>query len=329
MEATWLENLRAFARRNRPSQKPQLWENFPLAMRRRIEFEVAHRLSDDWLDRGHVVTLSQVGFDDGRPPLRMQVIPRELMNKALYLYGTFEISETRLTQALLHPGMTLIDVGANIGYYSLVGARLVGPTGVVHSFEPNAAVRSRLADHVEMNGFRNIVLHDRAVTRSSGTIKFYVSAVRENDGISSTIPREGLENVAAEVPCVSLDEFVAAAGLGHVDLVKIDVEGAELDVFEGGRRVLGAAEGPALLFESFDIEAILPTLRDLGYHARRLHYTLSGGLELRALDDASENLFAAYEAPNYFALKDAARFEEVLRRANANRPAVFEWLGGL
>src|SRR5258708_23981094 len=118
MDGSWVESLKTVARRNRPSRKPQLWENVPMALHRRIEFEVSRRLSPGWLDRPRIINLSEVGFEDGHVPLRMEVVPREVMNKALFLYGTFEISETRLVQSLLRPGMTFVDVGANIGYYT-------------------------------------------------------------------------------------------------------------------------------------------------------------------------------------------------------------------
>jgi hypothetical protein len=100
---SWVERIKTVALRNRPSQKPQLWENLPFGLRRRLQFEASRRFNDGWLDQAHVITLSQVGFEDDRPPLQMEVTPREEMNKALFLYGALEISETRLIQALLRP----------------------------------------------------------------------------------------------------------------------------------------------------------------------------------------------------------------------------------
>src|ERR1022692_1829889 len=131
MQGVWTRLL-DLTLRNRPSRKPQLWEDSSLALWRRIAFEVGHRLREDWLDRTQVIALSRVGFPARSPTLRMEVLPSEMMNRAIYLYGTFEISETRLVQAFLRPGMTFIDVGANIGYYTLIAARLVGENGVVH-----------------------------------------------------------------------------------------------------------------------------------------------------------------------------------------------------
>jgi FkbM family methyltransferase len=327
MDIGWAERIKTVVGRNLPSQKPQLWENFALAVRRRVQFEVGHRMHADWLDRLHVVELSRVGFDDGQPPLRMEVMPREVMNKALFLYGTFEISETRLFQSVLRPGMTFIDVGANIGYYTLLGGRMVGPSGAVHAFEPNPAVRERLSANVALNGLTNVDVEGRAMTRTSGTVRFYVSAIEHNSGISSIVPNNGLEDVGREVPCVSLDDFAASLGGRRVDVLKMDIEGAELDVIEGGRGLLDSAEAPVLLFESFKVEPLLEALTRFGYHVRRLHYTLEGGLELPRADEPVKSLFDGYESPNYFASKDPAVFDVVVAQANVKRSATLRWLG--
>jgi FkbM family methyltransferase len=327
MDGTWVDKLRTVADRNRPRSKPQLWENFGLAVRRRLAFEVKHRVSPGWLDQPQTIELSGVGFDDGRPPLRMEIVPREVMSKALFLYGTFEISETRLFQAFLRPGMTLVDVGANIGCHTLLGARLVGPSGAVYSFEPNAAVRERLERNVALNGFDNVQVRAQAMAARSGELRFYVSAVPENTGISSIVPGPGLGTEGEVVDAVSLDDFAAQLGDRHIDLFKMDIEGAELQVIEGGRGLLARPDAPALLFESFKVEPLLEALRGLGYQIRRLHYQLATGLELPDADAPLRSLFDGYESPNYFAAKDPAVFAAVIARANAARSSSLRFLG--
>src|SRR6185312_4727225 len=114
-------NPRALAQtlwRNRPSLKPQLWEDFGLALRRRAEFEVRRRIDPKWLDDTVTIRLSDVGFPQGGPSIRLKVRPRDVTNQTMFLYGVFEISETRLIQTLLRPGMVFVDVGANVGYYT-------------------------------------------------------------------------------------------------------------------------------------------------------------------------------------------------------------------
>jgi FkbM family methyltransferase len=321
------EKLKTVASRNRPSQKPQLWENLLLALRRRVEFEISRRLSADWLDRPHIVRLSQVGFDDKQPPLRMKVVPREVMNKSLFLYGALEVSETRLVQALLRPGMCMLDVGANIGFYTLVGARIVGRGGVVHAFEPNAVVRTELAANLELNGFHNVVIHNEAMASQSGSVRFYVSTWSENSGISSIIPGDGLSAAGEDVPCITLDDFAATLEPRHIDVLKMDIEGAELDVIKGGRRLLGRMDAPALLFEAVGVEPLVDVLRTLGYHVRKLDYTLATGLEMRRPEDKAKSIFSLYEPPNYFAVKDPAQFDLISANANARRLPALQLLG--
>jgi FkbM family methyltransferase len=320
-----LEKIRAVALRNRPSRKPQLWEDFPLAFRRRLAFEIRQRRAG-WLDREHVVELSSIGFPPGSASLRIEVVPRDMTNRAMYLYGGFEISETRLVQALLAPGMTFLDVGANIGYYTLVAGRLVGGSGSVHCFEPNRAMRERLERNVQRNALANVVVHDEAVARSSGQVEFFVSTWDANQGISSLLPGRGREERRV-VPSITLDEFAASLGGRRIDLIKMDIEGAEPQAIEGGRTTFGAPEAPGLIFEAAEVAPMAALLLPLGYKIRRLHYTLAGGLELPEADAPVESLFASYEAPNYFAAKTDAVFERALARANRARSPFLRMLG--
>jgi FkbM family methyltransferase len=324
----WLEKLRALARSNRPSQKPQLWENLPLALRRRVKFEISRRVSSGWLDQPQVVDLSQIGFD-GRPGLRMEIVPREFMNQALFLYGTVEISETRLVQAMLRPGMCFVDVGANIGYYTVIAARLLGPSGTVHSFEPNASVRSSLVKNLELNAFHNVVVHDEAVTSESGSVLFYKSEWTENSGISSILPGDGRSEQGERVPSVSLDDFAEAISPVRIDLLKIDIEGAELDAIKGGERLLSRADAPAILFESFDVGPSGAALDRLGYDVRRVDYSLGSGIQLKRPDVVTESVFSSYEAPNYVAVKDRGMLDRLIAHSNAARLSAFKVLGKL
>jgi len=326
--ASW-NVLREVASRNRPSRKPQFWENVRLATRRRFELEIGRRLDAHWLDAPRVIDLSSTGFPDGQPPLRIEVTPREMINRAIFLYGTFEISETRLVQAFLRPGMTFLDVGAHIGYYTLIAARLVGEAGRVHSFEPGAATRAHLEANVARNHLGNVEIHVQALAEQTGEVGFWPSTLASNQGISSIIASGDGQAAPVMVPSLSLDDFAASLGGRRIDFLKMDIEGAELQVIRGGQRLLGGAEAPPMIFEAHQLAPVASALRALGYRIRRLHYTLEHGLELPDADARFESLFAAYEAPNYFAAKDEAIFDQVLRRANSSRPRLLRMLGRL
>jgi FkbM family methyltransferase len=146
----------------------------------------------------------------------------------------------------LRPGMTFYDVGANIGFFSLLGARLVGASGRVIAFEADPEVAARLREHVARNEFPWISVEQKAVWSEGRSVFFE----RIDPGKS---PDRGLGRVvesgsgdAIRVEAVSLDDFVK--GAAAPDFVKCDVEGAEVEVFCGMERLL-REKRPAILCE--------------------------------------------------------------------------------
>ena len=90
-------------------------------------------------------------------------------------------------QAFLRPGMAVLDIGANIGYFTLVASPRVGVSGLVESFDLHDEIRRRLVRNVEQNGLANVTVRSEALARASGETRFYSSADAANQGISSTI----------------------------------------------------------------------------------------------------------------------------------------------
>jgi FkbM family methyltransferase len=147
--------------------------------------------------------------------------------------------ETEVQKALyehLTPGMTFYDVGANIGFFSLLAARLTGPSGRVVAFEADPEIAGRLREHGKRNGFSWLSVEEKAVCAESGASFF----LRCDPGTS---PDRGLGRVVAvpgaatiQVQSVSLDDYVQRSPAP--DFIKCDVEGAEVEVFQGARRLL-------------------------------------------------------------------------------------------
>ncbi|HUQ68743.1 MAG TPA: FkbM family methyltransferase [Planctomycetaceae bacterium] len=160
----------------------------------------------------------------------------------------FEPETTRRLLETLQAGQTVLDVGANRGYVTLIAALKVGPAGRVHSFEPNPQVRAELAAHVQMNGVadRATICSDALSDRSDQDATFFVSTFDRNSGLSSLTPsRELLElrmlspEHTITVRTNTLDRYAEQQGLiAPIDLIKIDVEGAELMVLHGAERTL-------------------------------------------------------------------------------------------
>jgi hypothetical protein len=301
MDRRWIDRLKQVMRRNLPSQKPQLWEDVPLAMRRRIEIETFRRVRSDWMDTPHVVDLSRVGMGPMDTPPRMSLSLRDGVAMSLFLYGTYEIAATRLMQAFLKPGMTFVDVGAKIGYHSLLAVGAIRDATAVYAFEPNAATRARLEENLRLNGLLGRVrVRPEVVGRTSGWVS------------------------------LSLDDLAATLPDGRtVDLIKIDAPGSELDVLAGARGLLARAGGPAILVQSTDIAAVRAVLEPHRYAIRRLDYTLARGLEFVEVDTAFEGIFDTYDRPSYFAVKRPELFGVTGKWANTRRSPALRALGRL
>lgn len=184
--------------------------------------------------------------------------------------GTGEPEVQLALQRHLRPGMTFYDIGANIGFFSLLAARLIGPKGRVVAFEADPEVAQRLRSHVERNQFFTISIEQRAVWSKTGAVPF----MRTDP---ATSPDRGLGHVVAnssavtiQVQAVCLDDFCQTAR--PPDFLKCDVEGAEVEVFDGARRLLREIH-PILLCETHSQEnrrILLDRFARLGYKCESL-----------------------------------------------------------
>ena len=142
--------------------------------------------------------------------------------------------ETRILEQLIKPGMTVVDIGANIGYYSLLFARCVGPHGKVFAFEPDPTNLELLKKNVERSGQNNIIIIPRAVTHCSGKIELYLCQYNPGDHRIFD-SHDGRAHIS--IPSVSLDDYFLNLK-SPIDFIKIDVQGAEDSVVCGMSRLL-------------------------------------------------------------------------------------------
>ncbi len=149
-------------------------------------------------------------------------------NYEKYTFGFFD--------KFVREGDTILDIGAHIGLFAVVGAKIVGHGGTVYSFEPTPYTRSVLKEVVELNKVADIVkVRDEAVTDSVGVITFWDTGDRISNA-NSTIPTERMVD-HYEIPCTTIDAFVEQNHL-YVNCIKIDVEGAELNLLRGAQKTL-------------------------------------------------------------------------------------------
>ncbi|HVS90089.1 MAG TPA: FkbM family methyltransferase [Candidatus Acidoferrum sp.] len=201
----------------------------------------------------------------------------------------FEHDELSFVQRYLRPGMTVLDVGAHHGLYTLLASKLVGSSGRVFSFEPSPRERRKLRLHIAFNLCRNVTVQALALGSQEASADLFVvqgaqtgcNSLRPPDVVSGTAP--------LPVRVSTLDGWLQTAGLNRVDFVKLDVEGAELEVLKGAAKLLDQSARPVILAEVQDVRTapwgyrakeILKHLNDAGYVWFRL---LPGG-SLQELD---------------------------------------------
>jgi FkbM family methyltransferase len=168
----------------------------------------------------------------------------------------FEAAERRFHQAFLRQGDVYVDIGANIGIFTVIAARKVGRTGRVYDFEPIAATYDRLQQNIALNRCKNVSTYPLALSDAPGRAEMTIST-DGFDGRNSMAKPTGGEHFALETVSLStLDAFVAENDLaGRITMVKIDVEGWENHVLAGAGRTFSAPDAPLLQVE-FTEEAL-------------------------------------------------------------------------
>ena len=167
--------------------------------------------------------------------------------------GNFEEGERRFVERFLRPGMVVLDIGAHHGFYTMLAARKVGMSGRVIAFEPSPREHQRLLRHLRMNRLTaNVVVSDLALDRSKGEDTLFVVEGRDT-GCNSLRPPVADEPIRTmRVQKTSLDSFLDEGKILKVDFIKMDVEGAELNVMEGATELLGRRPRPVILAELAD-----------------------------------------------------------------------------
>lgn len=205
------------------------------------------------------------------------------------LAGTEYEAEMEWFLDQLKPGQTFLDVGANIGIYSLHASRRVGPQGNIHAFEPTPETFDMLTANISKNRLLNIRTCAKALADKSGILYLIADGRPASNSTSSEADRaSGLNQIEA----TTLDEYRDSNPGMKVDFIKVDIEGGERAFFEGGRRAL-SEDKPLILFESEHTGPDFPErklLREIGY---RLYVLENGNLvEISCDSQIRSNLIA-------------------------------------
>ncbi len=185
-------------------------------------------------------------------------------------HGVYEPFETNLFFKEIKAGQTVVDVGANIGYYTLLAARLVGPEGKVYAFEPDPTNFALLQKNVEANGYTNVVLSTHALSHRNTKAKLYLNPANRGD---HRIYDSGVGRETVPIDTVTLDSYLGKK-TGRVDFIKMDIQGAEPLALEGMKKTIKANKGLKLITEfspdsiklcGSDPKKYLTTLQALGF----------------------------------------------------------------
>jgi FkbM family methyltransferase len=168
---------------------------------------------------------------------------------AIHMGLDFEPEPTALVRRLLREGDTVVDVGANFGWYTTLCAQVVGASGHVYAFEPVPATYDRLNENLDLNDLHHRVSAVRAaVAERSGEATVYVFD-KTSHACASLADFDETDCRSISAPMVDLNSFLDAHSVKHVDFLKCDVEGSELAVLKGCDRLLRSRNSPIILVE--------------------------------------------------------------------------------
>ena len=188
--------------------------------------------------------------------------------------GTYEYDkQLKFTQYIKH-GDCVYDIGAHVGFYTLLSSVLVGETGFVYSFEPFPRNQEYLQKHVELNNLQNVMPYGNAVGNTENTVYF---EVHETSSMGKVGDKGNLQ-----VAQIKLDTFVNTQNLQMPDVMKIDVEGAEYDVLIGAKQLLMQSH-PIIFLATHGQEVhkqCIEFLQEIGYQLEPV-----GGSDIFATDE--------------------------------------------
>jgi len=219
---------------------------------------------------------------------RMQMTFPDMVSVSLYQYHFFEEGLTQIMLKYLKPGATFFDVGGHFGYFTLLGSRLVGDRGHVHTFEPTPRTFGVLSRNVA--GHTNVSLNQLAVYSHEATLTFTDFADMPSfntlgNGNFVESERAALKAVNYDVKAISLDRYIETTG-ARPDVIKLDAEGAEQHIFNGMERTFAEIR-PVITLEVGDVAE-----GDLGKSRSLVEFALSKGYDALEYNTQSKSLEA-------------------------------------
>jgi FkbM family methyltransferase len=256
--------------------------------------------------------------------LKISLAPGEVVGHSVWAMGIYDLIVTEVLWRLIDPGETVIDVGVNIGYMATIMAKRVGETGQVWCFEPNPEVYEELSENLKIwqttLGWNHIYTQKLALSNHSGKGILSVPT-RNREEASLTSPKDVTPSQANEenvktytVSLEKLDDVLKTTN--PIGLIKIDVEGHELEVLQGAISLITKQQIRDILFEDHNgyPSSVSQFLEEHGYTIFRIWK----GFWKPLLEPPNKKLVHAWEPPSYLATQDPSRATERLKKRSWN-----------
>ena len=225
------------------------------------------------------------------------------LTEASMLYGNYERDDWRVAQRLLRPGDVVIDIGANIGWYSAVFAGAVQPSGAVYAVEPFPRNIARLESFRALLPIPELVqIFEGAISDHSGRADLFLNKYDAGHSLIEKTEHVAFTGETLNIEVTTLDDFASTHGLHDTSLIKIDVEGAELQVVSGGLSILRHTSSVMIeisgvgLTEGLKVHEMLVGLGFKGYVTRKKSTRLEPYLPQFLPPEIQRNVFYCREA---------------------------------
>jgi FkbM family methyltransferase len=185
----------------------------------------------------------------------LKLCSNSVLAEPLYVGAGFEEAEIKILRKFTKPGMQVFDIGANVGLYTVILGKAVGSSGHVWSFEPFSPVAAYLRQNVAMNNLTNVTVVQKAVADTKGVLDFHIFP--EGCDVYNSLgakerPVEKLQFIRkVPVNVTTLDSFAAESGITKIDILKIDIEGAEERALSGAEQLLKNSPDVVIVMEIY------------------------------------------------------------------------------
>ncbi|MDB5203121.1 MAG: fkbM [Ferruginibacter sp.] len=198
-------------------------------------------------------------------------LPTRFIN---YFPSNYEAENFTFLEKQLKPGAVVLDIGAHIGLFAVVAAKMTGARGKIYAFEPSPATKTILEKTIAINQLGQTIFPvAEAMSKEVGTITFFVSDNEADNGNSLVSYKDDRKLEGINVPVNTIDHFTAERKLSTVDFIKIDVEGAEYDTLRGGAEVFAKYRPACILsIHPIPIKVKGDKLEDIYDHVQLMNY---------------------------------------------------------